>query len=306
METKIQEALETAHLLGGKILNLQGLGLNKLPEAAFELTNLEVLVLFQNNLQAMPEGLEHFPKLKSLYLRANEISRVDAIPPQLELLDLSANKIASLDAVSWSDHLQLLILQDNQIAHLPVGFFSQSNLELISLRGNRLLRLDYPFADLPRLANLILGQNPATELPPALWQLTGLRQLEIDGLGVQSLPPEISNLKQLEILDLSENPLSNWPEALVHLPRLRSLTLRNMAWQALPPRLARMQHLDYLDLSQNRLSVFPAELAALKGLDFLDVTDCELDIDALRQILPEEIQLVTGSPSDHPFLSLEP
>ncbi|XP_076675085.1 PH domain leucine-rich repeat protein phosphatase isoform X2 [Andrena cerasifolii] len=126
-----------------KQLDLSNGGLSRIPDSAVAFPAIEELVLSQNQLTNTNNNLtllHRFPKLRTLHLESNELSRIPL--ELLELrglthLNLSDNKIEKIPAdVRQLINLKELILDRNGIKDLPHELVELKNLRNISLAGN--------------------------------------------------------------------------------------------------------------------------------------------------------------------------
>jgi Leucine-rich repeat (LRR) protein len=79
---------------------LYSLGLKELPSELFELTNLQILYLYNNQLKILPAAIGNLSNLQKLYLSGNELR---SLPPEI-------GKLTKLCYLSISS---------NQLRHLP-------------------------------------------------------------------------------------------------------------------------------------------------------------------------------------------
>ena len=90
---------ELCELTALRILNLYGLGIEKLPDSIGKLQNLIILKLGENSIVSVPKSLSQLQSLRELYLYANEL---DTFPPEilslcsLEILYLAENSISEI------------------------------------------------------------------------------------------------------------------------------------------------------------------------------------------------------------------
>ena len=135
-----------AELRGLRTLNLDGLGIEVLEADDLQgLTGLQALLLRDNALAALPEGL-----LASV--------------PGLRWLRLGGNRLSALaeDAFAGLAELQELDLSDNALQKLPSGVLQGlTELRRLRLDGNALEALpEGLFADVDSLRSAWLGDNP--------------------------------------------------------------------------------------------------------------------------------------------------
>lgn len=192
--TSVAEALANANEV--RKLELGGHGLVTMPDLS-SLGALEELLLWGNELEAIPQSLESCTALRRINLFRNSLRSFPvglASLPKLEELILSRNQISSIgEEISLGEHLRQLDLNDNQLVALPEGFGSSGSL-----------------------AHLGLADNPLSALPESLGTLSSLRRISLQGCKLQSLPTDLSGWKDLEFVSLGGNPL---PDA--EIDRLR-------------------------------------------------------------------------------------
>lgn len=155
-----------------KELYLKSIGnLNELPENVFSnLSNLEVLILSDNNIKALPPNVFKMNKnLIVLDLEANQIEILDEKIFQnltrLKKLLLRKNNLRILPSTIFLNlhALSFLHLNDNKIQEIPKDIFKNNNkLEMITLNGNELRFSKLDFNVFPNHADVIFGvQKPA-------------------------------------------------------------------------------------------------------------------------------------------------
>lgn len=144
-------------------LQLAGLGLEALPAEVTALPNLQQLVLNENRLTSLPEGLS--PRLEVLWVAGNRIARWPASLARCPLrdLDIGRNNLTEVPAVVWElVSLKTLSLRQNQLATLPRDISRLTALEVLDASKNRLTALPAEIGLLKRLKVLDLSGNPIT------------------------------------------------------------------------------------------------------------------------------------------------
>ena len=170
------EAVTPAELSRLRLVRLQDVGLGELKPLDFlGLAGMTVLILDDNALSALPEGLlAGSPKLRVLRLGGN---RFEALPtlgsaPALIELDLAGNLLTELPAQPFADlpALGYLYLAGNQIAALPADLLAEAeNFRILELQDNALETLpEGLFAGVPKLISLQLQGNPGAPFPVAV------------------------------------------------------------------------------------------------------------------------------------------
>ncbi|KNC54472.1 leucine-rich repeat-containing protein [Thecamonas trahens ATCC 50062] len=150
------------------------------PRAVLGLTSLEVLLIHNNGIRKVPEGLPLLPALRTLRIDGNPLT---AIPP-------------ALLHPRW---------------HSPLAATAMLHLSHIGLQ-----RLPDAFGALTRLTHLYLNDNALNALPASLRTLASLTVLDVANNALAMFPEEILPLAAtLTALDLSGNPLSTGHRAQV-------------------------------------------------------------------------------------------
>ena len=205
-EERIRQAAKTH----AKALDLSGLGLLELPESLGQLTALETLFLYRNQLTALPESLGQLTALQTLDLSGNQLSALPESLGQLralQLLFLGGNQLSALPgSLGHLTALRALDLDGNRLSTLPESLEQLTALELLSLSGNRLTALPESLGQLTALETLFLDRNQLTALPESLGQLTALQTLDLTGNQLSALPESLGRLSGLRELYLHDNP----------------------------------------------------------------------------------------------------
>ncbi len=159
--------------------------------------------------------------------------------------------------------LDLLLLNDNELAGLPVDIFrGLSSLRSLQLDDNKLSDLpEGAFNGLSGLELLCLDGNRIRDLPEGVFAgLTILGSLELSGNSIVSLPESVfSGLRLLRDLNLSDNALATLPEGIFSfLSSLDDLNLRGNGLGVLPEGIfSGLNMLDNLNLRDNLLGSLP-------------------------------------------------
>ncbi|GMM36762.1 hypothetical protein DASC09_040870 [Saccharomycopsis crataegensis] len=112
------------------------------------LTNLKSLNLSLGNISEV-ENLESLINLEELIVSTNQISKIDNIRlPKLKVLNLANNFISRIENLDQAPMLQQLDLSNNRISRIENLDFGLSNLEVLSLNKNKLIK------DIGRLQHL--------------------------------------------------------------------------------------------------------------------------------------------------------
>lgn len=147
------------------------------------------LVLYSNQLTALPESLGRFTQLQSLILWDNQLT---ALPESLGQLT----------------QLKSLNLVGNQLTALPESLGQLTQLKSLELAGNQLTTLPESLSQFMQLQSLELWDNQLTALPEWLGQFTRLQSLNLHDNQLTTLPESLGRLTQLQSLNLRGNPLN--------------------------------------------------------------------------------------------------
>jgi internalin A len=235
-------------------LDLEGLGLDELPESIGGLTQLTTLNLSGNNLTALPEWLGSL----------NRLSRLDLADNQLTSLPATLGNLRNLTALD---------IRFSALTVLPEWFGNLTSLVLLNLAGNRLSWLPASMRELVSLNTLNLYRNRFVVLPDCLANLKALTTLHLSGNQLSALPDWLGGLKELTSLNAADNHLTTIPESIGELRRLARLNLSSNQLTALPESLGNLKDLVTLDLRDNELIMVPACLGGLPRLVTLDLNE---------------------------------
>ena len=167
-----REGLTGTDAVADAVLNLNGLQLGELPELPASFDHVGTLNLTSVKLigQGSDGFLKAFTQLKSLELNGNEL---EAVPEPVQHMDklvrleMSSNRISDTEhlyaSLSNLEHLQWLDLSYNELEAFDVGVFEV--LETLDLRNNNLTEWPGGVLDANRLRTLNLSGNDITSIP---------------------------------------------------------------------------------------------------------------------------------------------
>lgn len=262
--------------------------LTELPAGIF--SGLEELVqinLAFNRLRRLPEGLlTGLTRLEDVSIQENELTR---LPPdllagltRLQGVWMYGNELTELPAGLFSDavNLQEVNLWDNRLGALPAGVFSGlPYLGYVNLNGNLLEELDVAvFSGLTDLTDLVLSNNRLTELPTGLF--AGLVSLERLWIGKNRLEvlrngllDEMPSLAAL--LADSSRIVDIEDGTFSNLPGMTELYLAGNRLSELRRGIfSGLDGLEWLDLSANRIDdLGPGVFSDLERVRFLNLNN---------------------------------
>ncbi|CEG40286.1 Leucine-rich repeat protein [Plasmopara halstedii] len=132
---------------------------------------------------------------------------------------------SALDHWEGLEHLQLLILSNNELPELPVSIGKLKRLTRLEVDNNNLMTLPDELFGLEALESLKLNSNQLTTLPSSFTKLIHLIDVDLKLNRLREIPSTIGNLQHLRILDVSSNALEDLPPSLLELKRLEHLYL---------------------------------------------------------------------------------
>lgn len=174
-----------------EVLDLTGNQLNALPDELARFGKLRIIFCSENRFTELPEVLGRCPALTMVGFKANRIATVSAkaLPAGLRWLILTDNAIERLpDELGQCDALQKLMLAGNCLRELPASLANCRNLELLRIAANRIERFPEWLLALPRLSWLAYSGNPFSEgaearaiddahVAPIAWETLALGEL---------------------------------------------------------------------------------------------------------------------------------
>ena len=281
-------------------LNLSGMELTELPPEIGQLGQLKRLFLGKrdaekkgnvgNRLMALPQALWQLEELEELYLSGNQLCEIpDSIAQlvNLKILDLDDNPIEAVsDAIAQLINLETLFLDNHQLKRLPDSISQLKNLREISLNNSGLTTIPEWISELTNLTGLYLQENQITVIPDSLAQLSNLTKLSLGGNQITVIPDSLAQLSNLTELDLGGNQITVIPDSLTQLSNLTELSLVGNQITVIPDSLAQLSNLTELYLGGNQITVIPDSLAQLSNLTELYLVGNQITVipDSLAQL----------------------
>jgi hypothetical protein len=194
--------------------------LGHVPESVWGQTDLETLVLADNDLSEVSEQIGCLRKLRMLDLGHNQLTRVPDALGDLEGLT------------------DFLYLHDNRLTSLPSSLARLTKLRYLNISENAFEIIPESVCAMASLTELRASDNQLTSLPDSIGQLASLRELHLRNNRLTTLPESVEMLPELRQIDLRGNPVTHLPAAITSLPKLDKLdlrwvtTLRSMEWLA--------------------------------------------------------------------------
>jgi Leucine-rich repeat (LRR) protein len=273
-----------------KTVVLSDRDLRRIPDEIYELSHLEELDLWGNQIGVVSERIRELPNLKRLDLTRNPIQKVPDIPGLV--LDwsaylrcresLSPKNVMGIDVdiERLPEPTRLLpeIISLPDLRHLEVGpaeFHSDTPIPEPTPKARALID---SIGQLHNLEGLVLFGMRLREVPAGIRNLKGLHWLNLSATGLRKLPDWVADLRELTELRLFLNELETLPDSLASLARLEYVDLHLNRFTEIPEVLFRIRMLadlnlryDYWPGYEGHIKQIPSTILQLENLRTLDV-----------------------------------
>ena len=146
-----------------KTINLRGRSLISIPEKLQRYSNMQQLVLSDNDIRVIPGWFNQLSEIEVLLCENNNISEIvpeALLLPRMQHLNLRGNKLTELPAtICLCRKLRYLNLEYNQFEFLPNILTDLPMLETIRLRGNPLKEYPLVLTKIKNLRYISLGSE---------------------------------------------------------------------------------------------------------------------------------------------------
>lgn len=167
-------ALDTLNLL-----NISDTSLQQLPAEISNLTNLQTLLLYGNEIITVPSTIGTLEKLKVLDISRNKL---ECIPSEianlssLMTLNLSNNALTKFPSLEHSGKLTVIDLSGNKLTEFPdVCHENNAHLAEINCKNNFIEVIPHEIVLLASLKHLNLANNKIKKIPKCLADLSKLK-----------------------------------------------------------------------------------------------------------------------------------
>lgn len=197
------------------------------------------LSLWKKRLGTVPDWVWERTDLETLVLAENELCEVSeriGCMKSLRMLDLGHNNLTHLpDTISQLDALtDFLYLHDNKLTSLPACFDRLTKLRYLNISQNTFEALPPCIFGMHNLVELRASDNRLNAVPDSVERVSRLRELHLRNNVLKTLPDSIASLHELRVIDLRGNPITTLPKSLATMPRLEKLDLRWISSFSLP------------------------------------------------------------------------
>ena len=247
---------------GGGRLDLTGIGLRRVPDEVWTLTDLADLQLSNNKLTALPDAIGNLKNVERLGLAGNRLRKLpDGIGNcvRLEGLWAHGNLLRNLPStIEQCESVRTLMLAGNRLQYLPPGLGNLADLEELSVPGNRL-----------------------GSIPESIVTCVSLRTIDLHGNAIQKLPSDMgTKCRSLEDIAVQGNLLTEVPDSLCDARRLKRLNVAENLLETLPEKLGDAMMLNQLWVYANpELKSLPQSLARNVSLKEIWAEGCAFDED---------------------------
>ncbi|CAO2639084.1 Volume-regulated anion channel subunit LRRC8D [Lemmus lemmus] len=288
--------------------------LSGVPDAVFDLTDLDVLKLELIPEAKIPAKISQMTNLQELHLchcpakveqtafsflrdhlRCLHVKFTDVaeIPAWVYLLknlrelylignlNSENNKMIGLESLRELRHLKVLHVKSN-LTKVPSNITDVAphlTKLVIHNDGTKLLVLN-SLKKMMNVAELELQNCELERIPHAIFSLSNLQELDLKSNNIRTIEEIISfqHLKRLTCLKLWHNKIVTIPPSITHVKNLESLYFSNNKLESLPVAVFSLQKLRCLDVSYNSISAIPIEIGLLQNLQHLHITGNKVDI----------------------------
>ncbi|XP_019640535.1 PREDICTED: malignant fibrous histiocytoma-amplified sequence 1 homolog [Branchiostoma belcheri] len=178
------------------------------------------------------------------------------------------------------------------LSEIPDDIFSQTTVEMINLRHNKIKTLPTNFGLCfgATLKRLWLWGNRFTEFPEVVLQLSNLEILDLRENCICRLPANISVLQKLQKLWLCENNLDSLPDSICEMENLTEFMAHRNNISTLPFGFGRLK-LKHLNLDNNPLVQPPLETCQ-EGISAIAAYQRELEEARMTVSVPPCLKIV--------------
>uniref|UniRef100_A0A4W3HKC2 Leucine rich repeat containing 8 VRAC subunit B n=1 Tax=Callorhinchus milii TaxID=7868 RepID=A0A4W3HKC2_CALMI len=279
-----------------ELKELEVLKLELIPEAKFpagisQLTSLKELCLYHTPATVDTQALDFLSEnLKTLRIKFTEMDKTPRWIFNLKnlselyltgTLKLENNQFLFLDDIQNLKNLKTLYLK-NSLPHIPAvvtGKGLQIQKLSIDNEGTKLTVFN-TLKNMLNLTHLELLNCDLERIPHSIFSLFNLREIDLKGNSLKTIEEIISfqHLEWLSCLKLWHNAIAYIPVQIGTLANLEQLYLNNNRIETIPTQLFLCRKLRHLDLSYNHLTSVGDEIKYLKHLQFFAITNNNLEM----------------------------
>ncbi len=186
-------------------------------------------------------------------------------------LNAQSSDVLSDEVLKFSNSLQKLNIQGEELKFLPKEFGELSKLRELSIFNTKISELPPTFAKLSSLKSFWLARSKVNKLPSNFKALSALEELRLGELPLERLPESFGELPRLRKLGFGSLPLEILPESFGELKNLKELRISNCTFNYIPQSIGDLSKLKKLFLSKVEIPPFPPTIRNLNSLVYLIV-----------------------------------
>lgn len=138
--------------------------------------------------------------------------------------------------------------------------------------------------------------NKTNQEEPLKEEMQEKTKLDLSNKSLEKIPEDVFNQFDLKELDVSNNKLTGSIQSEIRdLENLEVLIASNNQMTGVPAEIGHLRNLQILDLSDNKLTGLPNELGNLQNLKTFDISGndfSELDLNAIQEKLPDDVNII--------------
>ncbi|XP_051868115.1 volume-regulated anion channel subunit LRRC8B-like [Pristis pectinata] len=273
-----------------EVLKLELITEAKFQAAMSQLTNLKELHLYHTPTIVDPQALNCLAEnLQTLHIKFTDMDKaprwIFTLKNLTELhltgnLKMEKNNFVSLSGLENLKKLKVLYMK-NSLPHIPAvvtGTGLLLNKLCIDNEGTKLTVFN-TLKNMISLTHLELHNCDLERIPHSIFSLYNLREIDLKGNRLKTIEEIISfqHLKWLSCLKLWHNAIAYIPLQIGTLSNLEQLYLNNNRIETIPTQLFLCSKLRYLDFSNNHLTTIGDKISELIHLQYLNVSNNNLE-----------------------------
>eukprot|EP00261_Vitis_vinifera_P039751 XP_019080994.1 PREDICTED: TMV resistance protein N isoform X2 [Vitis vinifera] len=235
------------------------------------------------SLRKVHSSLGVLKKLTSLQLK--DCQKLESFPSSIELESLEVLDISGCSNFEKFPeihgnmrHLRKIYLNQSGIKELPTSIEFLESLEMLQLANcSNFEKFPEIQRDMKSLHWLVLGGTAIKELPSSIYHLTGLRELSLYRCkNLRRLPSSICRLEFLHGIYLHGcSNLEAFPDIIKDMENIGRLELMGTSLKELPPSIEHLKGLEELDLTNcENLVTLPSSICNIRSLERLVLQNC--------------------------------
>lgn len=262
-----------------KTLMLENNNIKAIPEGIIQLINLEYLALSNNNISLIPVCIGIMPNLKKFSIEDNNIQNVRA-----DIIRCGTNRILKhLQQSADATNIGVINSVSSSInANAYPNKYIMKNTKMLGLAGHNLTELPAEVLEDAKTAEVTLvdlSRNKICELPEMLSTITTVTDLKLTSNLLTNLPEWVGKkYERLQTLDLSKNCLLSLPLTFGLFIYLRDINISFNRFTELPECIYEISSLEIIEANDNLLTkIDVSSLKKLKRLAVLNLANNNID-----------------------------